>query len=101
MSSEEITRRHAHSHAGFEARGHHLSEHLTCSSIVNPTSTVPGSQRSCERGAVDLLKRVGARQSSKCGELKYATSQFNKYGGVFFMWVAVNAWTTKTNYLWT
>jgi hypothetical protein len=42
---EETTRRHDHSHAGFEARGHHLSEDLTCSGIVNPTSTVPKSQR--------------------------------------------------------
>ena len=62
---EEITRRHDHSHTGFEARGHHLSEDLTCSGIVNPTSTVPGSQKSRERGVVDFLKRVGARQSSK------------------------------------
>lgn len=61
---EEITRRHDHSHR-FEARGHHLSEDLTYSGIMGPTSTVPGSQRSRERGVVDFLKRVGARQSSK------------------------------------
>jgi hypothetical protein len=41
---EEIKRRHDHSHAGFEARGHHLSEDLTCSGIVNPTFTVPGAK---------------------------------------------------------